>query len=159
MALVAVVLDSTPLGLVTQKTGQSSVADSCRLWMETLLAQGVRVYVPEAADYEVRRELIRAKKSSGITRLNRIKQLTRYLPITTDVMLEAAVLWAQARNAGVATADIHALDGDVIVAAHALSLGLVPSEFIVATSNAGHLARFVPADLWIKITPLKRNIV
>jgi predicted nucleic acid-binding protein len=121
--------------------------------MRGLLTHGVRVYVPEVADYEVRRELIRSRKAGGIARLNRLKQSARYLPITTDVMLHAADLWAQARNAGVATADIHALDGDVIVAAQALSLGLPVSEFVVATQNVRHIARFAPADLWTNITP------
>ena len=132
MALTVVVLDSSPLSLVTQKAGKSPDGDACRTWMESLLAQGVRVYVPEVADYEVRRELIRARKTSSVARLNRLKQLARYLPITTDMMLEAADLWAQARNAGVATADIHALDGDVIIAAQVLSLGLPLSEFVIA---------------------------
>lgn len=153
MALLAVALDSSPLGLVTQKTGKSSDGDACRVWMENLLIQGVRVYIPEVADYEVRRELVRAKNPGGITRLDRLKQLARYLPITTGVMLEAAELWAQARNSGLATADIHALDGDVIVAAQALSLNLATSEFVIATSNVRHLSRFAPADLWSNIKP------
>ena len=153
MALVAVVLDSSPLGLVTQKTGKSLNGDACRVWMENLLVQGVRVYVPEVADYEVRRELIRTKNPGSIARLDRLKQFARYLPITTDVMLEAAELWAQSRNLGVATADIHALDGDVIIASQALSLALATSEFVIATSNVRHLSRFVPAELWSNIKP------
>ena len=153
MALVAVALHSSPLGLVTQKTGKSPDGDACRVWMEDLLTQGVKVYVPEVADYEVRQELVRTRNPGSITRLNRLKQFARYLPITTDVMLEAAEVWAQARNSGVATADIHALDGNVIVAAQALSLGLAPSEFIITTSNVKHLSRFVPADLWSSIKP------
>jgi len=153
MALVAVALDSSPLGLVTQKTGKSLNGDACRVWMENLLVQGVRVYVPEVADYEVRRELIRTKNPGSIARLDRLKQFARYLPITTDVMLEAAELWAQSRNLGVATADIHALDGDVIIASQALSLALATSEFVIATSNVRHLSRFVPAELWNNIKP------
>ena len=85
--------------------------------------------------------------------MNNLKTVLRYLPITTGVMLNAADLWAQVRNAGIATADIHALDGDVIVAAQALSLALAPSEFVVATQNVKHLSRFVPANLWTNITP------
>jgi len=153
MALVAVALDSSPLGLVTQKTGKSLNGDACRVWMENLLVQGVRVYVPEVADYEVRRELIRTKNPGSIARLDRLKQFARYLPITTDIMLEAAELWAQSRNLGVATADIHALDGDLIIAAQALSLALATSEFVIATSNVRHLSRFVPAELWNNIKP------
>ena len=153
MALTAVILDSSPLGLVTQRTGKSPEGDACRIWMENLLTQGVKVYVPEVCDYEVRRELIRAKKPGGIVRLNRLKQMARYLPLTTDVMLHASELWAQARNAGVVTADVHALDGDVIAAAQALSLGLSTSEYVIATSNIKHISRFASADLWTNINP------
>lgn len=81
--LLAVALDSPPLGLVTQKAGKSSDGDACRLWMENLRLQGVRVYVPEVADYEVRRDLVRTKNPGSITRLSRLKQFARYLPITT----------------------------------------------------------------------------
>ena len=151
MPLIAVFLDTTPLGLVSQKYGKSSEADACRAWMMNLLAHGVRVYMPEIADYEVRRELIRSGQTAGVIRLNNLKSVLRYMPITTDAMLTAADIWAQVRNAGIATADIHALDGDVIVAAQALSLAL--SEFVVATQNVKHVSRFVPADLWTNITP------
>lgn len=152
MAITAVVLDSGPLGLVTQQTGKSAGADACRTWMENLLLNGVQIYVPEIADYEVRRELLRAGKTNSIGRLDRLKALARHLPLTTDVMLQAASLWAAARNAGMATADLHALDGDVIVTAQALLVGLPPAEIIVATSNVSHLARFVTADLWTQIS-------
>jgi len=65
-------------------------------------------------------------------------------------MLMAAELWAAARNAGKPTASEKAIDGDVILAAQALTLG-VPS-FVVATSNVGHLSRYVPAQDWKTIT-------
>lgn len=152
-SLQAVVLDSSPLGLVTQRAGKSQEGDACRPWLEALLAQGIKVYVLEICDYEVRRELIRAKKPAGIARLDQLKQLARYLPLTTDVMLKAAELWAQARNAGVVTADIHAFDGDAIAAAQALSLGLSAAEYVVATSNVKHISRFASADLWTNIHP------
>lgn len=151
--LLAVGLDSSPLGLVTQKAGKSPEGDACRLWMEDLLTQGVKIYVPESADYEVRRELLRAGKSAGVLRLDRLKQLTRYVPLTTETMLDAAALWAQVRNAGITTADVHALDGDVIVAAQMRSLGFAASEFVIATSNTRHLSRFAPAELWEHIKP------
>jgi hypothetical protein len=57
MPIQGVILDTTPLGLVTQRTGKSNQADACRLWMRDLLMSGLRVYIPEVADYEVRREL------------------------------------------------------------------------------------------------------
>ena len=148
----SIVLDSTPLGVLTQRAGKP-VADACRKWLASCLAAGSRVYVPEIADYEVRRELLRANKTAGIARLDAMKRTARYLPITTDAMILAAQLWAQARQQGAPTADPQALDGDVILAAQALTLGVPPAEIIIATSNVAHVARFVAADLWQNIVP------
>ena len=151
MGITAVVLDSTPLGLVTQKTGKSSEADACRAWMENLLNQGVDVYVPEIADYELRREMVRAGLTNSILRLDKLKTFLHYLPLTTPIMHHAADLWAYARKAGIPTADQHALDGDVIVCAQTLSVGLAAPDVVVVTSNVNHLSRFVQADLWQNI--------
>ena len=85
--------------------------------------------------------------------MDTMKSTARYLPITTDVMLLTAALWAQARQQGIPTADVKALDGDVILAAQALSLGLPATDIVVATTNVGHISRFVPADLWSNISP------
>ena len=85
-----------------------------------LLVRGVEVFIPEIADYEVRRELLRAGKTAGVMRLGELQKVFTYLPITTSVMRRAAALWAAARNQGRPTADPKALDGDVILAAQAL---------------------------------------
>ncbi len=71
-------------------------------------------------------------------------------PLSTDAMRQAAAIWALARRAGQPTAGNASLDADVILAAQALALNV---PVIVATSNPGHLQRFVPADLWTNITP------
>lgn len=152
-------LDTGPLSLATKRRGQSREADDCRQWVINLMLAGRRIIVPEIADYEVRRELIRAGQTAGLARLDAFNtaQPDRYLPITTDAMRRAANLWAQARNAGYATADPHALDCDVILAAQALTwcdaIGLPPSEVVVASVNVRHIARFIAADLWENITP------
>jgi hypothetical protein len=150
-----IVLDTTPLGLVTQRPGKSSEVDECLQWIARLTQAGRRIVVPEIADYEIRRELIRAGKLAGIARLDAFNaaRADRYVPLTTLMMRRAADLWAQVRNAGVSTADFHALDADVIVAAQALSLGRPPSEIIVATKNLRHLSRLVPAEVWSSIVP------
>jgi len=119
--------------------------------MEGLLVRGFDIYIPEIADYELRREMIRQGLLSSIVRLDKLKGAVQYLPLTTAIMLQAADLWAQSRNAGVATSDRHALDGDVILCAQALSLNRPPTDFIVATGNVKHITRFVPADLWSNI--------
>ena len=142
-----VVLDTGPLGLVSNPKA-SADNDACRQWLDTLVAQGRRVVVPEIADYEVRRELLRAGKSGGIVRLDRVKAALEYVPITTPAMLLAADLWAQVRQQGQPTADIHAIDGDVILAAQALALGVPAADLVIATVNVGHLARFLTAQRW-----------
>ena len=140
-----VLLDAGPLGLATNpRRSRQSVA--CAQWVQALVTHGTRVIVPEIADYEVRRELLRANKVSGLARLDALARLIEYLPLTTVAMRQAAVFWAQARQQGQPTADDKALDGDVILAAQAVTLG-VP-DVVIATTNVGHLSRFAPAALW-----------
>lgn len=144
----AIFLDAGPLGLVTNpKYSEQGVA--CAKWLQSLMNHGIRVIVPEIADYEVRRELIRANKLKGLSRLDNFIELTEYLPISTKIMRQAALFWAQIRQQGQPTADDKALDGDVILAAQALAIEGI--ESIVATTNVGHLSRFVKANLWTEI--------
>ena len=137
-----VLLDAGPLGMISNPNA-SITNSACYQWMESLVLNGDEVLVPEIADYEVRRELLRARKTHGLARLDILKNSLGYLPLTTSVMLKAAELWAQARNSGLPTADPKALDCDVILAAQALE-----KDGIVATENVGHLARFVDARDW-----------
>ena len=109
--------------------------------------------VPEATDYEVRRELLRANKSSSILELDFLKSAFVYLPLTTEAMLKAAGLWARARQAGKPTAHDENIDIDVILCSQVLTSSYPPSEIVVATSNLRHLSLFVPADLWSNIKP------
>lgn len=140
-----VILDSGPVGLLTH-TRQSAVTVACEQWLASLLVAGRRIIVPEIADYEVRRELLRMGRAKAITRLDALAGATEYLPITTAAMRRAAELWAQARQQGQPTAGDNTIDADVILAAQALMLG-VP-DVVIATTNVGHLSRFVPAELW-----------
>jgi hypothetical protein len=86
-----VFLDSGPLGLLTNPRGKSK-PDQCRHWVKDRAAAGVRVFVPEIADYEVRRKLIHIGATAGIQRLDQVKATLDYAPISTDVMLLAAKL-------------------------------------------------------------------
>ena len=116
--------------------------------MKDLAAGGVRLFVPEIADYEVRRKLIHIRATAGIRRLDQVKATLDYAPLTTDVMLQAAELWAAARSVGLPTAGSDALDGDCILAAQA-ELAAGPSDTVtVATDNVAHLSRFIDAQLW-----------
>jgi predicted nucleic acid-binding protein len=98
------------------------------------------------ADYELRRELLRAGKSRSLQTLDALIATADYLPITTAAMRKAAEYWAQARNAGRPTAGSAALDGDVILAAQAfVAFG---GNAVIATTNAKHLSRFGIALPW-----------
>lgn len=66
-------------------------------------------------------------------------------------MLLAARLWAEARQTGQPTADAKALDGDVILSAQARLLCDETTEVVVATTNVGHLCRFIVALDWQSI--------
>lgn len=144
-----VVLDAGPLGLLTQRKGVKE-ADACRSWLRQGVQGGVVFVVPEIADYEVRRELLRAGKSSGIARLDAFvtAEPGRYLPISTAAMRRAARFWADARRRGQPTAPDPALDADCILAAQAVTLDAPPEAVVVATTNVSHLGRFVSAELW-----------
>jgi predicted nucleic acid-binding protein len=143
-----IVLDAGPLAMVTHRGGVPEI-DACRQWLAALLTRGIQVVIPEIADYETRRELLRAGKVQSVARLDALVNAVEYLPITTATMRRAADLWAEARRQGRPTADDKALDGDVILAAQALGMGR--SSVLVATTNVAHLARFVPAKTWREI--------
>jgi predicted nucleic acid-binding protein len=143
-----IVLDTGPLGLVTNPK-RSAASIACTQWLQKRVASGNRVIIPEIADYEVRRELLRANKTKGISRLDELAQLLEYLPITTDAMRQAAKLWAQARQQGQPTAGDKTIDGDMILVAQAMSLEALNT--VIATTNVEHLSRFVAAELWQNI--------
>ena len=130
---------------------QTVVNESCRLWLRNLLSQDIEVIIPEITDYEVRRELLRARKLNGIKRLDSLKNTLTYLPIDTETMLKAAEFWSQARQMGKPTANNDALDGDVILAAQAALLQNADNQVVVATTNVKHLSLFVDAREWKSI--------
>ena len=80
-----VILDAGPLGLATNPK-RSPLDNACNQWVQGLLRQGLRVVVPELADYELRRELLRANKLAGLMRLEGFLTTIEYLPLTTPAM-------------------------------------------------------------------------
>jgi predicted nucleic acid-binding protein len=138
-------LDTGTLGLLTHhKATPRAVA--CRQWASDLLSAGVRIVVPGIADYEERRELIRAGRTASLRRLDATRGGLEFDPITQEALDQAAVMWGDIRNAGLPTADKKALDGDVILAAQALRAASPGDVLTVATDNVGHLSRFVDAQ-------------
>lgn len=153
----AIVLDTFPISSMgrSEKSSADLLTTQCRDWVYDCIAAGNKVYVPAICYYEALRELTRIKAYSQIIRLRNFCYIepSRFLLLTTNDLEGAATLWAQARSKGVPTASPDALDVDVILAAQALALGLPESDLVIATTNVGHLSRFVPADDWQKIAP------
>ena len=149
-----IALDTGPLSLLTNPK-KSADTIACVAWSIALLRAGHQIIVPAIADYELRRELERAGKTRGLALLDawNAARSDRYLSVTDTSLRLAARLWAQARNAGTPTADPKELDGDALIAAQLLDLSLPISDFILATTNVGHLSQFVPAALWTDIAP------
>jgi len=145
----AIVLDAGPLGMLTNPN-HTAVPIACRTWLAAAQSAGRRVVLPEIADYEVRRELIRAKLTGALHFLDLLVSKLEYLPLTTAAMHLAADLWAKVRNAGLPTTSSAALDGDIILAAQALTLG---TPVVVATGNPTHISRFILAQDWPTIVP------
>jgi predicted nucleic acid-binding protein len=137
-----ILLDVGTLALISNPKA-SSDSTECYQWIESMILKGSPIFVPEIADYEIRRELIRADKFPGLARLDIIKNTLGYLRITTSVMLAAAAIWAQARRTGDLTTGDTAFDRDVILSAQAVVAGA-----IVVSDKVGHLSRFIQVKNW-----------
>ncbi len=146
-----ILLDAGPLGMVSNPRA-TDAHKRASLWMRYVMRSGHRLVIPEIADYEVRRELLRGNKQESIARLNLLRTGLEYLPITTPAMEQAAVFWAQSRQQGLPTSHDAALDGDAILAAQAATHPEGGENVVIATTNVDHLARFVPAKLWHEIS-------
>lgn len=146
-----VVLDTAVLGFATSPNGE--VNNPVLDWLRKLMRNGDKPYVPEIADYELRRELIRVKSKNGLARLDGILTELGFLPLDTETMHLAAALWADARNEAHPFAHEHALDGDVILLAQSqlLQEGNENDQVIIATTNVKHLSRYADASEWQKI--------
>ncbi len=141
-------LDTGVLGMLCAP----EVAPELETWKMGLLTRGRKLVIPEIADYELRRELLR-EKSLSLGRLDELATDYDYVPITSATMRQAAELWAQLRGRGKPTADDKALDGDCILAAQAIVYSKAHGHpVIVATTNVSHLSEMVDANTWDKIT-------
>ena len=123
------VLDSGPLGLLThpqRSVEVISLTDQLSRW----LLKDARVLVPAIVYYELKRELLRARKAQGIERLDAFIAAApgRYLPLSDQALRLGAELWAQSRQSGRPTSNPGDLDIDVLIAAQALSFGPSPLE-------------------------------
>ena len=144
----SVLLDTGVLSQVTYPRATPNVGN----WFTKLLEGGQwTVCMPEIADYELRRELMRAAKTQSIEKLDRLGGVLDYLPITTDTMRLAAEFWATARTEGRQTAPDYSLDADMILSAQAV-IKAREGGATIATTNVAHLNRFADAAPWHEIS-------
>lgn len=154
-----IVLDTFPLSSAAKREPDLGVTptrlDVCQQWIKDCIAGGNSIVAPAISYYETLRELERLGAVSQIARLRAFCHAVpfRYISLADAHLDLASQLWGRARNAGTPTSGVEALDGDVILAAQALSLGLSSTGYIVATTNVKHLSRFVPCDEWTNIVP------
>ncbi len=144
-----ILLDTGPLGMVTNPNSNPKNL-ACTTWLLAQARAKHRIIIPEIADYELRRELLRANKTKGLERLELFISSFEYLPIDTVAMRNAAECWAKARQIGQPTAPDTALDGDMILVGQWKSLN--DPTAIIATTNVQHIARFSNALHWEEIT-------
>jgi hypothetical protein len=147
---LVVMLDASPLGLASNPR-ESSETRAINAWLRAQVRQGTEVVVPEIADYEVRRELLRMRRPASVARLDELKRTLLYVPLSTAVMLRAAEFWAIARQRGRQAASDASLDADMILAAQAVELAAPGDRVVIATTNVRHLSLFVDARPWQEI--------
>lgn len=145
-----VVLDTGVLGSITNPNQKSSDVKAMIAWAGRLRAAGHVFAIPAIADYETRRELLRTGSTKAIAAHDAFCNAAGnlYLSISDAALVEAARLWAQARNMGRQTAANEAIDGDVILCAQVLQARYAPGSYVVATTNTKHLTLFATAAEW-----------
>ncbi len=143
-----VVLDARPLSQIAHPRKYKPISD----WLKDVAASGRRVVIPEIVDYEVRRGLLRIPARRQIHELDAIKKRLYYFPLSTELMMSAAQVWADARRMGKPFTSDDRLDGDAILIAQAQAWG-DPRRVTVITENLKHLAPFVNAIRWQDFLP------
>lgn len=151
-----VFIDSGVLGILANPSKLNEVSE-CQEWLYRLLSQGVYVCSSEICDFEVRRSLIlesqKKPRLNSIQNLDQLREIISFLPVTSELLKKAAVLWSYARSQGIPTADNKSLDIDIIICSHWQEL---KEEFtgryvVIATTNVKHLSRFAEAQTWKNI--------
>ena len=142
-----IVLDTFPLSSVAKREPVAGAAltalDRCREWVIGSLEAGHRIVTPAVAYYEVLRELERLSATARIARLRTFCRDVpgRYLSLSDANLDLAARLLATARNAGLPTASLEALDCDVLLAAQV-------SELAASVRKLSIGLRHFPSDFW-----------
>jgi hypothetical protein len=122
--------------------------EECRRRVEKLLVDGAQVRAPGIAVYETRRKLTHLQceqpAAKRLARFDAAVAILGVLPITDEVMHRASEIWGDARHRGICTSPPEALDGDVILVAHAFLEAAAGSQVEIATTNTADLRQLFP---------------
>jgi predicted nucleic acid-binding protein len=143
----SLVFDSGSLSKILHPTVNHDV----QAWF-VRIARKAQLFIPEIADYELRRELVRSGKTASIGRLDALESECGYLALDTPTMRRAAELWARMRNEGLSTAHPKSIDIDVILASQSLELQARGHEALIVTDNVKHISRMAKAKRWDAIS-------
>ena len=137
------VLDAGVLSRLCHPNPTQAASIWIRIEQLRTMHPGASFYIPEIADFEVRRKLLHMHKKHSLAHLDKLGETFTYLCIDTPTMRRAAAIWADARRHGHPSAGESRLDADVILAAQALGVGGT-----VATTNVRHLSHYVAVEDW-----------
>jgi predicted nucleic acid-binding protein len=151
--MMIIILDSGVIHTICNPSEDKKVT-SCQKWFEHLMTRGCQFVISEICDYEVRRELIRRNKIKNQKKLDELRAIVTVLPLTQEVLLKAAKIWAITRQDNSPTSDDRNIDVDMIISAQYLMLEeeFPGQSIIVATTNTKHLKLFTNAEEWENIT-------
>jgi predicted nucleic acid-binding protein len=136
---VRLLLDTSVLGRICHPRKHLDV----RAWFLHALVDH-EMLLPEVADYELRRELLRLDSKRSIHRLDELTREIQYVPMTTATWRSAAKLWAEQRRAGRPTGD--GLDADLLIATQARE-----EAAAVVTLNEKHFVGLVDVYSWTSV--------
>ena len=119
-------------------------------WFVEVIASGHRIVIPEITDYEVRRLLLKREATRQLEELDGNVDDFYYAPLSTELMREAAQIWAEAENSGHRFGHPKTLNADAILVAQTQAMG---EDVTVITKNVRHLAPFVQAVWWTHFAP------
>ena len=150
-----ILLDSGPLGMIVRAPSKPHIV-RCLTWLKTIQAAGAVVIIPDIADYEVRRELLRIRAVGSMRRLDYALDPSsglENLALTTDAIIKGAEFRALLRQSGIPRSSPDALDADAILAGQAVLAGQPGDTVTIATTNLAHLNRFpgIDAQTWDQI--------
>lgn len=149
-----VLLDTNPLS----KVSHPKIDQKVQKWLKSLQDTNTELGIPEIADYELRRELLREGKEKSLQRLDALRNIC-LIPINSETILKAAELWAWVRNQGQPTASNDSLDGDVILAAQAILQLNSFDKVIVVTTNVKHISRFTSSGIFVADWQQTLNVI